>query len=105
MNAIAFVSFIVTLNTEGIVRNTKDKVTTISGGIVVRKGDQSAQVEAGKIVDHISSLGLNPDAKNDQDQTFQAYAGNLRTNIVYEIQVLSPSKWRILKKVKLNAAA
>jgi hypothetical protein len=100
--AISFVSFLVTLNTENIVRNTKDGICTITGGIVVKSGDKTATMEASAIPAYLESLGLAPDALNDQQQKFSDYCTNLRTNLVYEIQVLSPSRWRILKKVKLN---
>ena len=90
--------------TNEMTRNTKDGVTTLSGCITVKDSDIESPVNASDLVDYLVTEGMAVDAKNDQDQTTKAYFGNLKSNRTYMIQVLSPSRWRILKVVKSNQA-
>ena len=90
------------INTNEMTRMTKDGIVTLSGCITVKDSDVESPVNAMDLVDYLATEGLAIDAKNDQDQTTKAYFGNLKANRTYMIQVLSPSRWRILKVIKSN---
>lgn len=88
--------------TNEMTRNTKDKITTLSGCVTVKDADVESPVNAVDLVSYLDAEGLASTAKNDQDQTSAAYFGNPKSNRTYMIQILSPSRWRILKVVKSN---
>ena len=103
-NLSKVIGLIAFISTEGVVRNTKDNVVTLTGPAGIKCGEESMEIAASDIASSLIALGMSPAAKNDQNQTLGDYFGSCRGNRTYQIQFINANHWRIMKVIKPGQA-
>ena len=103
-NLVKIIGLIAFISTEGVVRNTKDGVVSLTGPAGITAGDASEEIAASDIASRLIALGMSPAAKNDQNQTLGEYFGSCRGNRTYQIHFINANHWRIMKVIKPGQA-